>query len=82
MAMLAASTERPILALQLAGAAVALSQRALVSSYTRDDPRLAPMWELARRTLGPDERESAWHTGAAMSLDQAAALIFTPMAAP
>lgn len=76
MATLAASTDRPALALQLAGAAAALSLRALVSPYTRDDPRLAPMWELAQRTLHPDEQEAAWQAGAAMNLDQAAALIF------
>jgi predicted ATPase len=74
MATLAAATAQPVRALQLAGAATALSQTALVSAYSSEDSRLAQMWALAQQRLSPEEQAAAWATGQAMDLDRAIAI--------
>jgi tetratricopeptide (TPR) repeat protein len=74
MATLAAATDHPARALQLAGAATALSQTALVSPYSSEDSRLAHMWALAKQRLSPEEEAAAWASGQAMDLDEAIAV--------
>jgi len=71
---LAAATDQPVRALQLAGAATKLSQTALVSAYSSEDSRLAHMWALARQRLSPEEQAAGWASGQAMDLDGAIAL--------
>jgi hypothetical protein len=74
LAQLAAAAGEPVRALHLAGAATALSQTALLTAYSPDDARLAPVWALAARMLNPAEQAAAWATGQGMTLDQAIAL--------
>jgi hypothetical protein len=82
LAILAAETDEPVRALQLAGAATALSQTTLVSAYSRDDTRLAHVWAVARQRLRPEEQAAAWAAGQAMSLDQAITLALLEAASP
>ena len=74
LALVAAAADEPGRALHLAGAATALSQTALLTAYSPDDARLAPVWAVADRLLTPAERAAAWAAGQAMTLDQAIAL--------
>lgn len=74
LAQLAAAADAPLRALHLAGAATALSQSTLLTAYSPDDARLAPVWAVAERMLSPAERAAAWATGQGMTLDQAITL--------
>ena len=58
-------------ALTVAAAAVTLSQTVLVSPYTADDPRLAPLWALSGLPAAAAQQTPAWRAGAAMTLPQA-----------
>ncbi len=81
LALLAAA-DQPIRALQLAGAATALSQTTLVVAYSPEDTRLAQVWAVAQQRLHPDEQAAAWAVGQAMSLDQAIAVALYEGASP
>ena len=71
MATLATTAGLSERALTLAGAAVALSQTALITAYATDDARLAPLWSLAKQRLSQQQQTVAWASGQAMDLDQA-----------
>lgn len=74
MAPLAAAANAPEHALQLAAAAVTLSQTALVCPYTAGDERLAHVRALAAHALSPAQIAAAWTSGQTMTLDQAISL--------
>jgi hypothetical protein len=73
MATLAATAGHIEQALMLAGAATHLSQTALVTAYSPDDARLAPLWTRANQRLGEEQIRTLWAGGQAMTLNQAVA---------
>src|SRR5262249_35323230 len=78
MATLAAAGGTPRRAAQLAGAATKLSEAALISAYSPQDARLAPLWALTRKKLSGAHQTAAWTTGQGMTLDQALAVALDP----
>lgn len=71
MAPLVTAAGHAVRAAELASAAIALSQTALVCPYSANDERLASTKELAARALGPAATAAAWARGQTMTLGQA-----------
>ena len=72
-ATLAAAAQEGEAALVLAAAAITLSQTVLVSPYSIDDSRLAPLWALTGLEPAAAPQTPAWRIGSTFDLAQALA---------